>query len=95
MRSRSQRNGRPSAQPLPLPPHLVRDGVVRGTHALDEELRVGGVVLVEAEPAQQGAVALRDGTEDLGSRAGIASGTHGASVPEERSDGAAERLALA
>ncbi len=27
---------------LPLPPHLGRDGVVRGAHALDEELRVGG-----------------------------------------------------
>lgn len=67
MRSRGQRNGRPSAQPLPLPPHLDRGGVVRGAHAFDEELRVGGVVQVEAEPEQQGAVALRDGTEDLGS----------------------------
>ncbi|AUX42593.1 uncharacterized protein SOCE26_040260 [Sorangium cellulosum] len=62
MRSRSHRHGRPSAQPLPLPPHLVRDRVVRGTYALDEELRVGGVVQVEAEPEQQSAVALRHGT---------------------------------
>ncbi|WP_437574572.1 hypothetical protein [Sorangium sp. So ce887] len=63
-----------SAELLPLPALLLGDRRVGGTDAPDEERRVRGVVQVQAEPKQYGAVARRDRAKDLG---GGAAAGHG------------------
>ncbi|WP_438023438.1 hypothetical protein [Sorangium sp. So ce233] len=71
---------------LPLPALLRRDRVVCGTDTRDEERRVLRVVQVEAKPEHPGAVARRDGAEDLGGGASAAVGGHITSIPALRGD---------
>lgn len=55
-----------SAPASPVGGGLLREELVGGAHAIDEEPRHLEVVQVHAEPAQRRAVVRRHGAENLG-----------------------------